>query len=132
MKEMYIDIQPAEASWKECYGDDLTRVKIKEEGHFGIVYLSLDNARILFAAKKLHEALVAHYDMMTPSDKVDALARDALELAEGEPRPAFGVGASSDRPQAKRLFGEVALAMAYSSGYEYGLEIGRKEKGATS
>jgi hypothetical protein len=57
VKEMYIDIEPADEVWKEQYGESTTRVKIKEDNHFGIVYLSRENAMILRAARDMFKAL---------------------------------------------------------------------------
>lgn len=84
---MFVDIQPADELWREQYGDDANLVKVMEDGHFGLLILSRDNARILQAARALYAAVAAEYDMMTPAAEADALARHALELAEGEPRP---------------------------------------------
>lgn len=43
-----------------------------------------------------------------------------------------GMEDAPKRPRARRLFNEVALAAAYHSGYESGVEDGRKGKGAAS
>ncbi len=43
-----------------------------------------------------------------------------------------GIGDAPKRPRAKRFFNEVALAAAYHSGYESGVEDGLKQKGAAS
>lgn len=85
MKEMFIDIRPADDCCREQFGDDAMNVKIKEDGHFGSVILSRENALILRAAVKLYEAVKKSNDFITPSKEAIHAEMDALDYAEGEP-----------------------------------------------
>lgn len=88
MKELYVDLHPADDCWKEQFRDDsLTVVRIGEEMdgrvHHSSVMVSRANALVLQAAQALYKATLAENDFLTPSDEAVKLGMDALDKAEG-------------------------------------------------
>ena len=83
VKDLMVDIRPADEIWRERSGEDAVTIRIGEGGHYGSVIVSEANARILKAAQALYKAAKMAEDFLTPADEQLWAQMDALDKAEG-------------------------------------------------